>query len=225
VVALGTALAAAAAWLTAPSHPQAEWDPWLPWLVLLAWLQLLLIEAVLPGFTGGNWYYDWWMHYDAALVFLGERDPHTVWSRDFNIASRNPLFNLAAAAAMGFGGGRFLAFQAAVATTNGAVVLALYLVVRGLFGRPAAFLGAGLACLNIWLMHLAWFTWSKTLVAFYLLLALHFHLRSLRRAAEDAAGAGRDFAGFWLASVLAFLTHQLAALYVVALLLHGMAHA
>lgn len=224
-VALGVALVVAAAWATAPSRPVARWDPWLPSLMLLAWLQLLLIEAVLPGFAGGNWYFDWWMHYDAALIFLGERDPHTVWSQGFTIASRNPLFNLADAAPMGFGGGRFWAFQAAVATTNAAVVLALYLVIRGLFGRRAAFLGAGLACLNIWLMHLAWFPWSKALVAFYLLLALHFHLRSLRREAVDAAGAGQDFGRFWLASVLAFLTHQLAAPYVAALLLHGMAHA
>ncbi|MFC7473834.1 hypothetical protein ACFQS7_05680 [Dankookia sp. GCM10030260] len=221
VVVLGMALAAALAWLTAPSPPALRWDPWLPGLVLLAWLQILLIEAVLPGFAGGNWYFDWWMHYDAALIFLGERDPHTVWGQDFSIASRNPLFNLAVAAPMGFGGGRFWAFQATAATTNGAVVLALYLVLRGLFGRRAAILGAGLACLNIWLMHLAWFTWSKTLVAFYLLLALHFHLRSLQREAADAAAAGRDFAGFWLASVLAFLTHQLAAPYVAALLAHG----
>jgi hypothetical protein len=225
VAALGVALVAVMAWATAPSRPAPVWDPCLPGLVLLAWLQLLLIEAVLPGFAGGNWYFDWWMHYDAALIFLGERDPHTIWSRGFTIASRNPLFNLADAAPMSFGGGQFWAFQASVATTNGAVVLALYLVVRGLFGRRAAFLGAGLACLNIWLMHLAWFTWSKTLVAFYLLLALHFHLRSLRREAGDAAGAGRDFAGFWLAAVLAFLTHQLAAPYVAALLLHGAAHA
>jgi hypothetical protein len=225
VAALGVALVAAMAWVTAPSRPALVWDPWLPGLVMLAWLQLLLIEAVLPGFAGGNWYFDWWMHYDAALIFLGELDPDTVWSRGFTIASRNPLFNLADAAPMGFGGGRFWAFQASVATTNGAVVLALYLVVRCLFGRRAAVIGAGLACLNIWLMHLAWFTWSKTLVAFYLLLALHFHLRSLQRDVGDTAGAGRDFAGFWLASVLAFLTHQLAAPYVAALLLHGMVQA
>ena len=118
-----------------------------------------------------------------------------MWSRDFTIASRNPLFNLAAALPMGLGGSGFPGFQAVVATTNVAVVLGLHLVIRSLFGRRAAFLGAGLACLNLWLMHLAWFTWGKALVAFYLLLALHFHLRWLRRDAGDAAGRARDFRG------------------------------
>src|SRR3954470_19011765 len=46
----GLALVAAAAWLTGSPAQQAAWrpDPWLARLALLAWLQLLLIEAVLP---------------------------------------------------------------------------------------------------------------------------------------------------------------------------------
>jgi len=223
-VALVVVLLAAGTGLMAGARPRATavTDPWLPALFLLGYLQLLLIEAVLPLFAGGNWYFDWWMHYDAALVFLGQRDPMVGWSRDLSIASRNPLFNLAAAVPLAFGGGEFWAWQAAAAAVSAAVLPAFHLVLRGLFGARIAFLGAGLACLNIWLMHLVWFTWSKALVAAFLLLALHFHLRALRRPAGDLAGEGRDFAAFWLASVLAFLTHQLAAPYVAALLAHGL---
>src|SRR5690349_12038440 len=100
-VVLGVPLLAVAGGLLAGrgrARPAGSWmQPWPLALFLLAWLQLLLIEAVLPLFAGGNFFFDWWMHYDQALIFLGERDIHTVWSRVFTIASRNPLFNLAVA--------------------------------------------------------------------------------------------------------------------------------
>jgi Dolichyl-phosphate-mannose-protein mannosyltransferase len=187
----------------------------------LAYLQLLLIEVVLTQMAGGAWYYDWWMHYDEALIFLGERDLHTVWADTYTIASRNPLYNLAVAAVMALAGSEFWVFQTASAVTNAAVVGALFLVLRDLFGQRAALFGAGLACLNIWLMHLAWFTWSKSLVALYLLMALHFHLCWLRHSEAREARARLDFAAFWLASILAFLTHQLAAPFVLVLLVHA----
>lgn len=203
----------------AAARPAGAPDPGLAPLLLLGYLQLLLIQAALPLYAGGNWYFDWWLHYATALAFLGDgaaADPAI-------LAARNPLFNLAMAAPMALAGPGFWLFQAAAAAPGAALLLAFHLLLRDLFGAGIARLGLGLASLNIWLMHLIWFPWSKALVAAFLLLALHWHLRWLRRAPADRAGRRADIGGVWLMSCLAFLTHQLAAPYVAALLVHGLA--
>src|SRR5262249_9592597 len=60
-----------------------------------------------------------------------------------------------------------------------------------------------------------WFTWSKMLTCYYLLLGLHFYLRWLRD------GGRGPFAGFWAATLLGFMTHQVGAVYGLALLGHA----
>src|SRR5262249_54262484 len=71
----------------------------LPALCGLAYVHLVAIQALLPVYVGAGWFDDWWMHYDEALIFLGERSIHTTWFKDdaFNLASRTPLFNLVSA--------------------------------------------------------------------------------------------------------------------------------
>jgi hypothetical protein len=113
------------------------------------------------------------------------------------------------------GGQAFWVNQLASVLTNGVFLLPAFLVLRDLFGPRAARLGMILAPLNIWIWHEAWFTWSKMLTCYYLLLGLHFYLRWL-------GGAGRGtWLGFWAATLLGFMTHQVAAVYAAALLAHA----
>lgn len=208
--------AAAARWWRAGGPPRAGAAPAVG-LVLLGYVHLVLIQALLSAYEGGSWFYDWWMHYDEALVFLGRQEVGTRWLGRYTLASRTPLFNLSASWPMAIAGEAFWVFQLAASLANFAVVPAAALVIRDLSGPRAARLALLLAPMNLWIMHNAWFTWPKMLCAAYLLIALHFHLKALRVRDSDPSGAlGWALRG-WVAGLLGFMTHQVAAVYLVAI--------
>ncbi len=218
-------LLGAALWcrLTTPPRPAEDARPvWALAAVFgLAYLHLVCIQALLPAYRGSYWFFDWWMHFDEACVFLGDRPVDTVWANGYTLASRTPLFNLATAFVMGLAGHDFDIYQLASAATNVCFVLPLYLLVRDLFGRGAAWLALLLAPLNLWMLHNAWFTWPKMLATYYLVLGLHFYLRSLRQRRADPGRGAEYFFCFVVSSLLGFLTHQVGAVYVLPLLLHA----
>jgi len=59
-------------------------------LCALGYVHLVCIQMLLPIYVGGNWFGDWWMHYDEALVFRGERGVETEWFGLYTLASRTP---------------------------------------------------------------------------------------------------------------------------------------
>jgi 4-amino-4-deoxy-L-arabinose transferase-like glycosyltransferase len=186
----------------------------------LSYGHLLLVQALLPHYVGSDWWGDWHMHYQEAQVFLGRLPVDTEWvgAGRYTLASRTPLFNLAAAFLLSVVGDDFWAFQVADAALNCCWVPAVYLLLRELFGVRAARLGLLLAPLNVWLLHNAWFTWPKMLAAYFLVLALYCYLRWLRQRP-----AGGWFLACWLCGLLGFLTHQVAAVYLLVLVLHAAA--
>jgi hypothetical protein len=187
----------------------------------LGYLHLVCLQALLPVYRGSYWYFDWWMHYDEARVFLGLRDVRPDDWAGYTLASRTPLFNLTTAAVMSLAGDGFEVYQLASVLPSCCFILTLYLLLRDLFGRRAAWLALLLAPLNLWMMHNAWFTWPKMLAAYYLLFALFFYLRWLRAGADDPARADGSFACFWGASLLGYMTHQVGLVYVLPLFLHA----
>jgi hypothetical protein len=193
----------------------SEFWPLVGWA--LAYAHLLCIQALLPLYVGSDWWGDWHMHYQEAQVFVGHLSADTHWTGagTYTIASRTPLFNLAAAFPLALAGDEFWVFQVAASALNCCFVPAVYLVLRDLFDLRAARLGMLLASLNLWLLHNAWFTWPKMLTAYYLVLALHFYLQWLRR--QKAGWC----LGCWLHGLLGFLTHQVAAVYLGVLMLHA----
>jgi hypothetical protein len=204
-----------------------DWLP--PWplalLFFLGYLHLFCIQALLPAYRGSYWYFDWWMHYDEALIFVHRNDVTTEWANGYTVASRTPLFNLTTAFALGLTGGGFETYQMASVLPSCSFILALFLLVRELFGPRASWLALLLAPLNLWMLHNAWFTWPKMLAAYYIGLALYFYLRSLRIRSESPARGSEYFIAFGISAVLAFLTHQVALVYCVPLLLHAAAKA
>jgi hypothetical protein len=188
---------------------------------VLAYLHLVCIQGLLPAYRGSYWFFDWWMHYNESQIFVGDEAVDATWANGYTVASRTPLFNLATAFVMGVAGHDFDTYQLASALTNICFVLSLYLLLRDLFGRRAAWLALLLAPLNVWMLHNAWFTWPKMLAAYYLILALHFYLRSLRQRSAEPARAGSYFVCFGVAALLAYMTHQSTLFYVLPLLAHA----
>jgi 4-amino-4-deoxy-L-arabinose transferase-like glycosyltransferase len=193
-----------------PRWPGVSWP--LLGLWALFYLTLSGFQGLTPVYAGGDWYGDWWEHYSIAQAYLGTAGDHTtVWFGDYNLASRTPLFSLAAAFAMSFFGDRFWVYQAASTFASSLVLIPLYLLARRLFGADAARLGAGFCFLSTWLIHDATYTWMKLVSASFLLLALLFYIRF--REQTDA----RLLYAIALCGALAFMSHQSAAYYLVAL--------
>ncbi|MBX9639625.1 MAG: hypothetical protein K2X97_07850, partial [Mycobacteriaceae bacterium] len=188
-----------------------------PWPLAVGWLgfaaHLGLIQTLLPAYLGGGWAFDWWMHYEKARVFVGHLPVETVWVEKYTIASRTPLMNLTLAAVLGAAGDQFWVYQFASVVTNSVVVLPLALIAGRLGGRRAGRLALVAAPLNVWLLHEGWFTWTKLLAAYYLFLSLHFYLRWRATPENRPATAWRRFLACWIASLLAFLTHQITIVY------------
>jgi hypothetical protein len=168
----------------AADRPAPDGPPVGLWLLGLGYLAA--VQTLWPAYIGGGWAFDWWMHYEESLVFLHTVPVDTVWLGHFTVASRTPLYNLVLACALSWGGQAFWVNQLASVLTNGVFLLPAFLVLRDLFGPRAARLGMILAPLNIWIWHEAWFTWSKMLTCYYLLLGLHFYLRWLGGAGRGA---------------------------------------
>jgi hypothetical protein len=208
-------------------RPRSDGEFWpLVGACALGYAQLVGIQALLPLYEGSGWFGDWWMHYDEALIFRGLKPVETTWfDAGYTIASRAPLFNLVAAAVMSVAGDAFWVYQLAASLMNVAFLAPLYLLGRELAGPRFGRLAVVLASLNVWVVHNAWFTWPKMLVVYFLLLGLHFYLQFLRLRTHDPASAGRRLMGFWVSSLLAFLTHQVAVVYMAAVLAHALATA
>ena len=213
--------------LTDSTKKLRDWLP--PWplavLFFLAYLNLFCLQALLPAYRGSDWYFDWWMHYDEALIFVHKNEVTTVWAGSYTVASRTPLFNLATAFVMGLTGGEFETYQMASVLPGCCFILGLFLLLRELFSPRASWLAFLLAPLNLWMMHNAWFTWPKMLAAYYIGLALYFYLRSLRWRPEAPARGAEYFLAFGVCTILGFMTHQVALVYCIPLLLHAAATA
>jgi len=160
-------------------------------------------------------------HFDEALIFTGQQGPDTVWLGCYTLASRTPLFNLTAASVMSLAGSDFAVFQLASVLLSCVFVLPLYLLLRNLFDRRAGYLAVLLAALNVWLMHNAWFTWPKMLAAYYMLLGLHFYLQAVRCRERETAVASRYYLYAVSCAALGYMTHQVALVYFLPLLLHA----
>src|SRR5216683_5048706 len=116
--------------------------------------------CALPIYAGGNWYGDWWEHYSIAQAYVGTAGGHdTVWFGDYTLASRTPLFSLAAAFALALFGDRFWVYQIASTFASSLFLPALFLLARELFGARVALLVTGFVFFNTWLTHDATFTW------------------------------------------------------------------
>ncbi len=212
------------AWLRGSHRKPAEPDADFPTVVVLwalGYAELVCTQCLLPEYVGSYWYWDWVGHYQTALVFRGDLPVSWGYVAGYTLASRAPLFNLSGAFALSLAGDDFGVFQLTSALLGTCFLPAVFLILRDLCGPRAARLGLVLAPLNLWMLHNAWFTWPKMLTAYYLLMGLHFYLKSFRARPADPRQAGCWFLAFWACGFLAFTTHQGASVYVAALVLHA----
>jgi hypothetical protein len=187
----------------------------LGFLFLLAWM--LTILAMIRHYSGGGWAGDWLEHFNRTLYFL-DRFPRgsMAFPGPFPMAARPPLMNLLAALFLAQAGERFELFQVAFTFLNLLVFLPCCLIAPALARgarRPVVLLTA-LFALSPIVVQNATYTWTKPLVAFYVVLALWFYLAAWRK--DD----GRRMVAAFLFLAAAMLVHYAAGAYVVVVTLH-----
>ncbi len=96
------------------------------------------LQAALPIYVGGYWYFDWWQHYNLSQLYMGKAPYDYLWLGMYNFASRTPLMNLNAAFFLSLFGDNFWVYQIVASVLNSIVFLAAYLLCKELAGKKTA---------------------------------------------------------------------------------------
>jgi hypothetical protein len=151
---------------------------------MIGWCGMLVLwclafQAASPIYAYGDWFGDWYEHYERLLFFVERRPIDTVFLGRYSLTARPPMQNVCQAVVATVAGTSFAVFQ--ISATFLAVLssLPVFLLIRRLArgaGPPVA-VAAGLLAFNWPFVVHATFTWTKALSAGYVLLAIAFYLR------------------------------------------------
>jgi len=180
------------------------------WLVMGSTLYFTLIasQSLLPIYTGSEWMGDWWMHYDIALFYLGQRPTDTIYFQLYTVVSRTPLFNLVEAFLMGVLGTDFYVYQLTAVVVSLTALPPFLLLV----GHERMVLGLFIIVFNPFITTNLLYPWPKLLAAAYLLTSLYLYL-AWRKKETIYSPIWTIFAGF------ALLTHPSTLFYIVAIII------
>lgn len=149
-------------------------------LFLGVFFLLLSIQTLLPYYTGGLWYFDWYEHYQRSLFFLHQFPLDYIFGGQYALTSRPPFFNVVSSVFLSVFGRDFYVYQIIATGLNSLIILPIILITH-LFikGKKVSviILAFSLFLLNPAMVQQATFPWTKSLSAFYTLLGLYFYLR------------------------------------------------
>jgi len=186
----------------------------LAFAALLAFTFALL--AMIRVYSGAWWSGDWYEHFQRALFFLDRLPANAKINVLYVIPARPPMQNVLAALFLGAVSDRFELFQAIFAFQNVLLLLPCVLLAPSLgFTRrrrilPVLFLLAA----NPAVMENITYTWTKSLAAFYVIVAIWFYLAGWRK--NDPVRTAAAF----LALAAGTLVHYSAGPYLVFMGLH-----
>jgi hypothetical protein len=181
---------------------------------LLLWAMVIL--AAIRHYSGLGWGGDWLEHFQRSLFFLHHFPADTAILGGYKLPARPPMMNVLTAFFLDRTQDRFELFQAASVFLNVLLFLpcCLMLPAMGLARRPRTLpLVALFACSPV-VMENAMYTWTKSLSAFFVVLAFWFYLAGWRKN-----GRLRMAAAF-LALSAGLLVHYSAGPYCALLGLH-----
>lgn len=153
-------------------------------IVFLAFFFIVCIQTLLPFYSGGLWYFDWWEHYGRTLFFL-DRQPPITYIGPYLLTARPPLFNAAAAFYQFFFGRDFYVYQIVASLFNLLPVLPAFLLVRHFLHseRKSSHLFLLVVSMLVLIPSViaeSTYTWTKALTAYYVLQAVYFYLIALK---------------------------------------------
>jgi hypothetical protein len=148
---------------------------------LLLWTVVML--AMIRNYSGLGWHEDWLEHFHRSLFFLHRFPADATLVFGYKLPERPPLMNVLVAFFLAQTQDRFELFQVASAFFNLLLFLpcCLMLPALGLARRPRILpLVALFACSPV-VMENATYPWTKSLSAFFVVLAFWFYLAGLRK--------------------------------------------
>jgi hypothetical protein len=148
---------------------------------LLLWTVVIL--AMIRNYSGLDWGHDWFEHFQRSLFFLHRFPAHTPILGGYELPARPPMMNVLAAFFLAQTQDRFELFQVASAFLNTLVFLpcCLMLPALGLARRPRILPLVALFAFSPVVMENATYTWTKSLSAFFVVLAFWFYLAGWRK--------------------------------------------
>ena len=181
---------------------------------LVVWT--LLILFMIRNYSGAGWFGDWLEHFQRTLFFLHHLPPDTTLLGGYQLPARPPMMNVLASFFLAQTEDRFEIFQVVFTLLNLLVYLPCCLILPALAGlrRGKVLPLAALFALSPVVMEAATYTWTKSLTAFFVVLALWFYLAGWRK--KDR---GRMLAAF-LALSAGLLVHYSAGPYCAFIGLH-----
>jgi hypothetical protein len=181
---------------------------------LLAWT--LLVLAIIRNYSGALWSGDWLEHFQRTLFFLHHFAKDTPIYGQYLLPARPPMMNVVAAFFLGGTQDRFEIFQFVFAFLNLLVFLPCCLAVPVLVRvRKVSLLPlVGVFAMNPAAMQNATYTWTKSLTAFFVILAVCLYLSGWRK--RDSVRLTAAF----VALTAGLLLHYSAGPYCVFFALH-----
>jgi hypothetical protein len=150
-------------------------------LFLLLWM--LVILSMIRNYSGAGWSGDWLEHYQRTLLVLHRIPPQARTFNGYEIAARPPMMNVLAAFFMAQVTDRFEIFQVICTFLNSLVFLSCSLILPAIAGRRRwrAQPLVALFALNPVVVETATYAWTKSLTAFFVVMAISFYLAGWRK--------------------------------------------
>lgn len=177
------------------------------------------LQAIIPVYAGGGWYGDWWEHYFRAQFFLQKMDLNIKIFNLYTIFARTPLFNLVQAFFLTLLGDNFVVYQIVSTFLSTIFVLPVILILKNIFQIKNLKLLLVLLIFNSYLVQMSTYTFTKSLTAFYVLLAIYFYLKFKQEYLTKVKTNNLNFFLYVFLISCGYLTHQSALFYFFALTL------
>jgi hypothetical protein len=180
--------------------------------VLLAWSMLL--NCLIRHYSGGNWSWDWFEHYQRTQFFLRRFPLDYRFIEIYSLPARPPMMNVICAYALAHTGDSFAAYQLISIILSALAFLPCCLFLHRWRLRGGIALLAAAFMVSPVFMENVLFPWPKFLCAFYCLLAMHFYLRGWMK------NSSRYFIAAFTSFAAALLVHYSAGPWVLLVTLH-----
>jgi hypothetical protein len=182
---------------------------------LSVWTFLLL--AMIRNYSGARWSGDWIEHFHRTLFFLHHYPLGTPLYGGYMLPARPPMMNILGAFFLGQTADRYEIYQVVFACLNLLVFLPTCLMMPALLPTRKRWRTLPLVvlfALSPVVMQSITYAWTKALTAFFVIVAVSFYLRGLRK------GDFLRIVAAFVAIAAGMLVHYSAGPYLVFLSLH-----
>lgn len=185
-------------------------------IFFLFFLILIFFQSLIPFYSGGMWFFDWFEHYLRTMFFL-HRLPLNFKFLSYKLTARPPFFNIVCFYYQSFIGDDFYKYQIVSTILNSFLILSVYLSCKEIFkttNKNLFIYVCGILSLNPYILRQITYTWTKAFCAYYTICGLYFYIKFLKN---------KDNLSLYFSSFLfacGFIVHFSAGPYILPLIIY-----